>query len=65
MDEAAVTGPAPIDWRAMFAKYAGIVEACEGITYLSPPGAATPGAEEWTPGEWAAITALPGMERPV
>jgi hypothetical protein len=50
----------PVDWRAMFAKYAGIVEACEGITYLSPPGTATPGAAEWTPEEWAAISALPG-----
>jgi hypothetical protein len=50
----------PVDWRDMFAKYAGIVEACEGVTYLHRPGNATPGAEEWTPEEWAAISALPG-----
>jgi hypothetical protein len=53
-----------VDWRAMFLKYVGIVDACEGVTFLYPPSAATPGAEDWTPGEWAAITALPGMERP-
>lgn len=54
-----------VDWRAMFLKYAGIVEDCEGVTFLYPPGSGRSYAAAWTPEEWAAITALPGMERPV
>jgi hypothetical protein len=54
-----------VDWRAMFLKYAGIVEDCEGVTFLYPPGSGRDYAAAWTPEEWAAITALPGMERPV
>jgi hypothetical protein len=51
--------PEPVaDWRDMFAKYARIVEACEGVTLPSRPGFGTPGAEEWTPEEWAAIEAV-------
>jgi hypothetical protein len=47
----------PVDWRDMFARYARSVQGQEGYYLLHE--------FEWTPGEWAAITALPGMERPV
>jgi hypothetical protein len=40
----------PVDWRGMFARYAGVVEGHESITYLEE--------SEWTPEEWAAISAL-------
>ncbi|HMG64213.1 MAG TPA: hypothetical protein VK599_14800 [Streptosporangiaceae bacterium] len=47
---------APVDWRDMFARYTRSVQGQEGYFLLHQ--------FEWTPGEWAAITALPGMERP-
>jgi hypothetical protein len=47
----------PVDWRDMFARYARSVQEQEGYYLLHEFG--------WTPGEWGAITALPGMERPV
>lgn len=46
-----------VDWRDMFARYARSVQGQEGYFLLHE--------FEWTPGEWGAITALPGMERPV
>lgn len=48
---------AVVDWRSMFARYARSVQEQEGYYLLHE--------FEWTPGEWSAITALPGMERPV
>ena len=47
----------PVDWRAMFAKYAGIVGDAEGIDFLSATKL-TPEGAQWTPEEWAAIKAL-------
>lgn len=47
----------PVDWRDMFARYARSVQEQEGYFLMHE--------FEWTPGEWGAITALPGMERPV
>jgi hypothetical protein len=44
-------------WRAVFVKYAESVQVQEGYFFLH--------ASDFTPEEWAAITALPGMERPV
>lgn len=49
---------AAVDWRAMFAKYVGIVGECEGAVFLYPPGSGRSYAEDWTPEEWTAITAL-------
>jgi hypothetical protein len=46
-----------VDWRDMFTRYARSVQEQEGYYLLHE--------FEWTPGEWGAITALPGMERPV
>lgn len=48
---------AGVDWRDMFAKYAESIKAQEGYYLLHE--------QDFTPEEWAAVTALPGMERPV
>jgi hypothetical protein len=46
-----------VDWRGMFARYAGDVKMQEGYYLLHEP--------DWTPEEWAAITMALGTEGPV
>jgi len=46
-----------IDWQSMFAKYADIVEDAEGVTFLQQDPI-RPDSPGWSPGEWAAISAL-------
>jgi hypothetical protein len=47
----------PIDWRAMFLKYADIVADAEGVTFLQADPR-RPDSPRWTPTEWAAIDKL-------